>query len=236
MVQTSILKIVSICLILVQMTACVRQPTLTAELAPMSLKAVDLEETLSQRDELMMAYSLTSYDAKNKAVSVVNGGWGVQVVKKGQQLDLQQRGPAAAKPITLPVPRNGRVVASLVLVEVDDYEQAGKLLDQVRRVHNIVAIPVGLLLTAAEVLTPLKYVSAGLLASGVGLKLVDRFDTDDLLGQSSVDLRDADLRAKNQWLVSVPVVFTGQHLRDTYQYELTYDVRLKTAQIRPAGK
>ncbi len=217
-------------------TACARQPTLTAELTPASLRAVNLEETLSQRDELMMAYSLTAYNARNKAVSVVNGGWGVQVMKKGQLLDLQSSGPAFAKPIGLPVPRNGRVVASLILVEVDEYERASQLLDQVRRVHNIVAIPVGLLLTAAEVLTPLKYVSAGLVASGLGLKLVDRFDTDDLLGQSSVDLREADLRAKKQRLVSVPVVFTGQHLRNAYRYELSYDIRLKTAQIRPIDK
>ena len=121
-------------------------------------------------------------------------------------------------------------------MEVDDYERASQLLDQVRRVHNIVAIPAGLLLTAAEVLTPLKYISAGLVASGVGLKLVDRFDTDDLLGQSSVDLREADLRAKKQPLVRVPVVFEGQHLRNKYRYELTYDIRLKTAQIRPVDK
>jgi len=216
--------------------SCARQPTLTAELAPASLRAVNLEETLSQRDELMMAYSLTSYDVQNKAVAVVNGGWGVQVVKKGQQLDLQGSGPAFARPIALPIPRNGRVVASLILVEVDDYERASQLLDQVRRVHNIVAIPVGLLLTAVEVLTPLKYVSAGLMASGIGLKLVDRFDTDDLLGQSSVDLREADLRARKQPLVRVPVIFTGQHLRDSYRYELSYDIRLKTAQIRPIDK
>ncbi len=216
--------------------ACARQPTLTAELAPASLRAINLEETLSQRDELMMAYSLTTYDASNKAVSVVNGGWGVQVVKKGQLLDLQSNGPAFAKPISLPVPRNGRVVASMILVEVDEYERASQLLDQVRRVHNIVAIPAGLLLTAVEVLTPLKYVSAGLMASGIGLKLVDRFDTDDLLGQSSVALHEADLRAKKQSLVRVPVVFTGQHLRDTYRYELTYDIRLKTARIRPIDK
>ena len=216
--------------------SCVRQPALTAELAPAALTAVDLEETLSQRDELMMAYSLISYDANNKPVGVVNGGWGVQVVKKGQQFDLQASGPALAKPISLPLPRNGRVVASLILIEVDDYEKASQLLNQVRRVHTIVAIPAGLLLTAAEVLTPLKYISAGLVASGVGLKLVDRFDTDDLLGQSSVNLRETDLRAKKQRLVSVPVVFTGQHLRNSYRYELRYDIRLSTAQIRPVNK
>src|SRR4051794_31800847 len=108
--------------------SCTRQPALTAELTPRSLKAVNLEETLTRRDELMMAYSLTSYDAQNKAVAVVNGGWGVESVQKDQQLDLQATAPQGehnpANPISLVIPRNGRIVASLVLIEVDNYNQA----------------------------------------------------------------------------------------------------------------
>ncbi|RYF49226.1 MAG: hypothetical protein EOO39_45865, partial [Cytophagaceae bacterium] len=166
--------------------SCTRQPALTAELTPRSLKAVNLEETLTRRDELMMAYSLTSYDAQNKAVAVVNGGWGVESVQKDQQLDLQATAPQGehnpAKPINLVIPRNGRIVASLVLIEVDDYNQARQTMTKIQKVHNLIAVPAGLLLTATEVLTPLKYVSAGLVASGVGLQLLDKLDDDDLLG------------------------------------------------------
>ncbi|QMW06747.1 hypothetical protein [Spirosoma foliorum] len=235
------MRIILILIILVQIIGCTPQPTLTAELVPRSLRAVNLEETISRRDELMMAYSLTSYDAKNKPVAVVNGGWGVESVKKDDQLDLQtgktdgsssvEHSPA--KPISLQLPRNGRIVASVVLIEVDDYNQARQTISKIQKIHNIVALPIGLLLTATEVLTPLKYVSAGLVASGIGLQLVDKLDDDDLLGQSSVDLREADLRQKKQQLVHVPAVFTGQNMKDAFDYRLEYDIVLKTVKIQP---
>ncbi|GAB4027649.1 hypothetical protein GCM10028773_59550 [Spirosoma koreense] len=205
--------------------------------------AENLEETISGRDEVMLAYTLTSYDAQNKPVGVVNGGWGVEPVKKGQKLDLQipdsqpsernVAGTTVAKPIQLPIPKNGKIVASLVLIEVDDYSQAKQTLAKIQKVHNIVAVPVGLLLTATEVLTPLKYVSAGLVASGIGLQLADKFDTDDLLGQSSVELYEAALRQKKQRFIQVPAVFSGKNMQDAFLYHLTYDVLLKTFSVRP---
>lgn len=221
-----------IILITVLLTACAPQKTLTAELQPRLLRADNLEETVSRRDELMMAYSLTSYDAKNQPVGVVNGGWGVQTIQKGEQIDLQTAGPQQAQAIRLPMPRGGKIVASLVLIEIDDYDRAKALLDQVRRVHNVVAGPAALLLTTAEALTPLKYVAAGLAASGVGLKLVDQFDDDDLLGQTSVEVSDASVRQNNRQIIHVPAVFTGRNLRDQFAYRLEYDVRLKIAKIR----
>ncbi|MBC3785963.1 hypothetical protein [Spirosoma utsteinense] len=219
------MRLIFIGLILAQ-TACSRPVTHMAELTPRSLKAINLEETVSRRDELMMAYSMTSYDDQHKAVGVVNGGWGVESVQKGQFANVR-----TAQPINLPLPRNGRIVASLVLIEVDDYNRANSMMEQVRRVHNIVAGPAALLLTATEVLTPLKYVSAGLAASGIGLKLVDQLDDDDLLGQSSVEIDEADLRRKKQRLVRVPAVFTGRNLRDNFEYRLEYDITLKTVNI-----
>jgi hypothetical protein len=215
------------------LSGCARQTALTAELTPHLLKAVNLEETVSRRDELMMAYSMMSYDAKNKPVSVVNGGWGVEPMQKGQQLDLRAAGSAKALPISLELPHNGRIVASLVLIEVDDYNRAKQMLDRVRRVHNIVSGPAALVVTATEVLTPLKYVAAGLVASGIGLQLVDQLDDDDLLGQSSVEIHEAELRQKKQRIVHVPTVFTGQNLRDAFEYHLDYDVVLKTVKIQP---
>ncbi|WP_420147869.1 hypothetical protein [Spirosoma sp.] len=222
--------------ILLILTSCARQPSLTAELVPHSLTAVNLEETLGGRDEVMMAYSLTSYDAQNKPSAVVNGGWGVEIIKKGQQLDLQKTTPDhnLAKPIQLTLPKNGKIIASLVLIEVDDYNQARQTLAKIQKIHNIVAVPAGLLLTATEMLTPLKYVSAGLVASGIGLQLMDKLDDDDLLGQSSVELHEAALRPKKQRLVHVPATFSGSHMRNSFEYQLVYDVTLKTVKLQPA--
>jgi hypothetical protein len=214
-------------------TACSRSSGLTAQLTPRSLKAINLEETISRRDELMLAYTLTSYDASNKAVAVVNGGWGIQSIRKGQQIDLQASKDSIARPINLAIPRNGKLVASMVLLEVDDYQKTRQLLNQVRRVHNVVSPPAMLLLSATELLTPLKYVAAGMAASGVGLSLLDRLDKDDLIVQSSVELSEAELRRSHQRLIHVPAQFSGRHLRDSFSYELTFDLLLKTVKFRP---
>ncbi len=141
-------------LIMVLATACVPQKQLSAELQPRLLRADNLEEMVSRRDERLMAYSLTSYDKQNKFVGVVNGGGGVQPVQKGEKIDLQTAGPQQAQPIRLSMPRGGKIVASLVLIEIDDYNRAKALLDQMRRVHNVVAGPAAWLLTATEILTP----------------------------------------------------------------------------------
>lgn len=213
------------------LASCAAPKTFVAELKPNSLKANNLEETLSRRDEVMLAYSLVSYDAKNKAVGVVNGGWGVQAVKKGQLADL-----SSAQTVQLAIPPKGRLVASLVLLEVDDYNQASTLVGKIQRVNNMVSVPAGVLLSTVEVLTPLKYVSAGLAAAGFGLQFANQLDDDDVLGQSSVELTDAQLKQSGKRSMRVPVRFTGTHLRDKFDYELTYDLLLKNVKIKPSGQ
>lgn len=218
-------------LTLLLLASCAAPRPLTAELKPNSLKANNLEETLSRRDEVMLAYSLVSYDASNKAVGVVNGGWGVQAMSKGTSANLTQ-----AVPVRLPMPKNGRIVASMVLIEVDDYNKAAELVSRIQKVHTVISLPAGILLTGAEALTPLKYVAAGLTAAGMGLQFANQLDDDDVLGQSSVELTDAASRKSGKQLMRVPARFTGQHLRDSFDYELTYDLTLKNVKIGPSGQ
>ncbi|MEZ0538823.1 hypothetical protein [Fibrella arboris] len=218
-------------LTLLFLASCAAPRPLTAELRPNSLKANNLEETISRRDEVMLAYSLVSYDAQNKAVGVVNGGWGVQSMTKGTSADLTK-----SIPIRLPMPKNGRMVASMVLIEVDDYNQASELLGKIQRVNTVISVPAGILLAGAEALTPLKYVAAGLTAAGMGLQFANQLDDDDVLGQSSVELTDAAIRKSGKRIMRIPAHFTGQHLRDSFDYELTYDLSLKNVKIEPSGQ
>ena len=212
-------------------TSCATPKALMAELAPRSLRANNLEETLSRRDEVILAYSLVSYDNHDKAVGVINGGWGVESLKKGQSASLGQ-----IVPVRLPMPRGGKIVASVVLLEVDDNKTASNLVTQIQKVNNIVAVPAGILLTATGVLTPLKYVTAGLAAAGLGLQFANQLDDDDMLGQSSVTIAEADWRRSGKRFMHVPARFTGQHLRDSFDYELTYDLALKTLKMGPSGQ
>ncbi len=204
-------------------SSCTRQ-TLTS-MQIMRLEAVDLEETLTRRDELMMAYSLTSFDAAGKAVAVSNGSWGIVEAKTGQvfsEKDFQS--------IQLPLPKNGKIVATLALVEVDDYAKAQKTLATIRKYHDFIKIPAALAELADVALTPLKYLSLGLSAAGVGFQLADRLDADDILGQNSTELLYQKAVANPS--LKVPLTFKDSHLKSSFHYELFYELRSQTVRMK----
>ena len=200
------------------------KPTLT-RFQITSLKALDLEETLTRNDELLMAYTLTSFDASDKAVAVSTGSWGIQAAKKGQEFR-----ESAFQPIEIPFPKNGKVVATVVLVEIDDYAQAQKTLTEIRKYHDYIKIPAALAELADIALTPLKYLSLGLSATGVGFQLADRLDDDDILGQNSTELTYQ--KALLSPSMKVPLSFQNTHLGGSYHYELNYDLRTQTVRLR----
>jgi len=191
-----------------------------------SLKALDLQETLTRKDELLMAYTLTTFDASDKAVAVTTGSWGIQEAKTGQEFR-----ESAFQPIEIPLPKNGKVVATVVLIEVDDYAQAQKTLTEIRKYHDFIKVPAALAELADVALTPLKYLSLGLSAAGVGFQMADRLDDDDLLGQSSIELSYQQAQASP--VFNVPLTFKADHLGSSYHYELNYDLRTQTIRVRP---
>ncbi|GAB3270087.1 hypothetical protein GCM10027347_40540 [Larkinella harenae] len=218
--------------LLLLLSACSGSKPLTAEMQLSSLKANNLEETITRQDELMMTWSLTAFDKQNRLVGVASSAWGVEKVKKGALLSFEQQAP-----VQLSVPKDGKVVASLVLIEVEDYSQAQQLIKRIRDVNGWIQVPFGFFELGAELLTPLKYVTTALTAAGLGIQLTDRLDKDDILGQSSVELRDTpDSRKKKKPLaVHVPARFTGRHLRDSFDYQVEYDIQLKRMKIKPAS-
>ncbi len=204
------------------LTSCARQMLTSMQIT--SLQAVDLEETLTLRDELMMAYSLTSFDATGNAVAVSNGSWGIVEAKTGQvfpEKDFQS--------IHIPLPKNGKVVATLALVEVDDYAKAQKTLTTIRKYHDFIKIPAALAELADVALTPLKYLSLGLSVAGAGFQLADRLDADDILGLNSTEL--SYQKALTNPALKVPLTFKDSHLKSSFHYELTYDLRTQMVKV-----
>lgn len=190
-----------------------------------TLKAVDLEETLTRQDELLMAYTLTSYDQKGQAVAMAQGSWGIVEAKKGQVF------PETAFPkIQLQMPLNGKIVASLVLIEVDNYAKAQQTLTKLRTYNDYLKFPVGLAELADVALTPLKYISISLSALGIGFQLADRLDDDDVLGEHQTVLTYVD--AQQTPLRPVPVVFENSSFASSYRYELRYDLQSQSIQVK----
>ncbi len=184
-----------------------------------SLRAVDLEEDLTFADEITLTYSLTAVDENNKVVQVANGSWGVESMKKGQ-VALEEK----FKAIELQIPTKGKVLASVILTEIEDYKKAQNTVKKINEFGGLGKIPT-LFISLGEYETPLAIVFASLQAAGIGLKAVEHFDQDDLLGQNTFDLSVKAL-SENQKVFPINLTFEGEHFKNKFRYELTYELKV----------
>ena len=185
-----------------------------------SLKAINLEEELTFADEVVLTYSLTAVDENNKVVQVANGSWGVESMKKGQVV-LGDK----FKNIELQIPFKGKVLSSIVLTEIDDYQKAQNLVKKINEVGGLGKIP-AMFISLGEYETPLAVVFASLQAAGIGLKAVEKFDQNDLLGQSTFELNISTISDK-QKMYPINLIFEGEHLKNKFRYELNYELKIK---------
>lgn len=181
------------------------------------LEAINLEEDLTFADEIVLTYSLTAVDENNKIIKVANGSWGVESMKKGQ-IALKER----FKPIELIVPTKSKVLSSVVLTEIEDYKKAQNTVLKINSFGGLSKIP-ALFISIGEYETPMALVFASLQAAGIGLQAAERFDKDDLLGQSTFEVKmDTISRAKQ--VVPIDLNFEGEHLKNSFQYKMKYEL------------
>lgn len=184
-----------------------------------SLKAINLEEELTFADEVVLTYSLTAVDENNKVVQVANGSWGVESMKQGQVV-LGDK----FKNIELQIPLKGKVLCSVILTEIDDYQKAQNMVKKINEFGGLGKIPT-MFISLGEFETPLAIVFASLQAAGIGLRAAEKFDQDDLLGQSTFDLNVLSL-SNSQKMYPINLVFEGEHLKNKFKYELNYELKI----------
>ena len=184
-----------------------------------SLKAINLEEELTFADEVVLTYSLTAVDENNKVVQVANGSWGVESMKQGQVV-LGDK----FKNIELQIPLKGKVLCSVILTEIDDYQKAQNMVKKINEFGGLGKIPT-MFISLGEFETPLAVVFASLQAAGIGLRAAEKFDQDDLLGQSTFDLDVLSL-SNSQKMYPINLVFEGEHLKNKFKYELNYELKI----------
>ncbi len=197
-----------------------KQQTQFVQFQVKSLKAINLEEELTFADEVVLTYSLTALDENNKVVQVANGSWGVESMKKGQVV-LGDK----FKTIELQIPLKGKVLSSVILTEIDDYLKAQSLVKKINEVGGLSKIP-AMFIALGEFETPLAVVFASLQAAGIGLKAAEKFDQDDLLGQSTFDLNISTISDK-QKMYPINLIFEGEHLKNKFKYELNYELKIR---------
>lgn len=197
-----------------------QKATQFAQIQIKSLKANNLEEELTFADEVVLTYSLTALDENNKVVQVANGSWGVESMKKGQMV-LGDK----FKTIEIQIPLKGKILSSVILTEIDDYQKAQNLVKKINEVGGLGKIP-AMFIALGEFETPLAVVFASLQAAGIGLKAVEKFDQDDLLGQSTFDLNVSTISEK-QKMYPISLIFEGEHIKNKFRYELNYELKIK---------
>lgn len=185
-----------------------------------SLKAINLEEDLTLADEIMLTYALTAIDENNKVTQVANGSFGVESMKKGQIIPTEK-----FKPLSLVLPQKGKILASVILTEIEDYQKAQNTVKKINEFGGIGKIP-ALFISLGEYETPLAVVFASLQAAGIGLKAAEHFDKDDLLGQNTFDLSLTNL-SKTQTKYPVQLKFEGENLKNKFHYELSYELIIR---------
>ena len=184
-----------------------------------SLKAINLEEELTFADEVVLTYALTAVDENNKVVQAANGSWGVESMKQGQVV-LGDK----FKNIELQIPLKGKVLCSVILTEIDDYQKAQNMVKKINEFGGLGKIPT-MFISLGEFETPLAVVFASLQAAGIGLRAAEKFDQDDLLGQSTFDLDVLSL-SNSQKMYPINLVFEGEHLKNKFKYELNYELKI----------
>ncbi len=190
------------------------------EITIKSLEAIDLEEDLSFADEVSLTYALTIVDENKKILKVINNSWGVESLKKGQIVKAEK-----FKKLEIIVPENGKLMSSVILMEIDNYEKAMSTIKKINELGGLAKIP-ATIISIAEYETPLAIVFASLQAAGLGLKVAERFDQDDLLGQSTFELK-LDSLTNNQKNYPIDLIFEGEHLKNTFRYKLSYELKVK---------
>ncbi len=101
-------------------------PELKVQLKINSLHAKQIQEQgvlgTQEGDELALVYSLNAYDEKGSLIAVNNGFWGTRTHQQNALILSDE-----FDKISVPIPRGGKVIATLILIEVDDYKGERKL-------------------------------------------------------------------------------------------------------------
>ncbi|MDQ1085714.1 hypothetical protein [Siphonobacter sp. SORGH_AS_1065] len=203
---------------LISLTACKnqsRRSSVAVKFQPTSLKAVTIQEKITRQDELMLAYTLSVLDENNHLINTQNGAWGVQRTKKGDQF-------TAFPGLSIEVPPKSRVVATVVLMEIDDYSKAQKLVTDIRKYTGYAGAAASLL-QVTELTNPVGYFLLSLQAAGLVLNNSNRIDPDDLLGSFSRTYTYEEV-AKMTVTQTIPLKFSADTRFDSYEYQLNFQI------------
>ena len=192
-------------------------------------KAVQEKGVLGTQDgdELTLVYSLSSYDDKGTLISVNNGYWGTRTIAEGSLIKANE-----FDQIKVQIPREGKVIASLALIEIDDYKGERRIA-QVKSRTKAERQPKYLQVTSFaddQHLSPLQLISNSLGIAGYKNFISKHLtvSTNDDLGGTKKVIEASDLtKIQNQAKgILETVELDGRQINENYLYLLKYGLNV----------
>ncbi len=168
--------------------------------------ATNIQENITQADELLLVYSIV----------VIENQQVVQIQQSSHYLGKVKQG------IALSLKPGQRLGIQVTLWEIDDYQQIKRVLRQVNQWGGVLQVPVSLL-ELSSVTHPFGWFMWGLKASGLGMELWSKWDGNDRLGISEMQItwdQVASLNKKGTWK-------SGPKMLNDYHYDFSYEISVR---------
>lgn len=178
--------------------------------------AKNIQENMTQADELLLVYSIVSIE-NQQVVQIQQASHYLGKVKQGAIINLKD-----IPPLSIKLKPGQSLGVQVTLWEVDDYQQVQQLLRQVNQWGGVLQVPVSLL-ELSSVTNPFGWFMWGLRASGLGMELWSKWDGNDRLGISEMQItwdKVASMNKKGTWK-------SGPKMLNDYHYDFSYEISVR---------
>ena len=184
------------------------------------LIAHDIQENLTQFDELFVTYSLSVVE-KDSVVKAAQGTHYLGKVKKGANLSLD-----SIPGLRLDLKEGQKLGIQIALWEIDDYSKSQKFLNKVGMYSSALQIPLTFI-EWSSASNPLGWFLWGTRLSSMGLDFLATLDRDDLLGISEGVWTWDDLSLQNRPRIK-RIQWKGKDSAiNSFHYEFGYEIKVK---------
>ena len=184
------------------------------------LIAHDIQENLTQFDELFVTYSLSVVE-KDSVVKAAHGTHYLGKVKRGAKLSLD-----SIPGLQLDFKEGQKLGIQIALWEIDDYSKSQKFLNKVSTYTNALQIPLTFI-EWSSASNPLGWFLWGTRLSSMGLDFLATLDRDDLLGISEGVWSWDDLSLQNRPRIK-RIQWRGKDSAiNSFHYEFGYEIKVK---------
>ena len=184
------------------------------------LIAHDIQENLTQFDELFVTYSLSVVE-KDSVVKAAQGTQYLGKVKKGANLSLD-----SIPGLRLDLKEGQKLGIQIALWEIDDYSKSQKFLNKVGMYSSALQIPLTFI-EWSSASNPLGWFLWGTRLGSMGLDFLATLDRDDLLGISEGVWTWDDLSLQNRPRIK-RIQWKGKDSAiNSFHYEFGYEIKVK---------